>query len=79
MNGGAAAGSVWATLRETNYREPQSQGGPHNTVCFASRSLSRFPQKIVEKNALELPAGGQEREPFLDMPEHSVLFNKVCL
>lgn len=70
---------MWATLRDENSRELQSQGGPHNTVCFTSRSLTRFPQEIVEKNALVLPARGEERGPFLDMSEHSVLFNKACL
>lgn len=35
-------------------------------------------QWIVKKNPFMLTAGEEEKEPYLNMPERSVLFNKAC-
>lgn len=35
------------------------------TMKFLSRSSTKFPQKIEEKNPLGLLAGGKEKEPIM--------------
>ena len=82
-----AGGSVWTNLKDKNstgglvMRMQRSAGIADTTVSFTSRSLARSLKRVSgkkkKKNPHVLQAGGGEKEPFWNTPEHSVFLKNV--
>lgn len=63
---------------ETKSPERSNHGKLLNFCEFYLQEIYQaFTMKIWGKSSHALP-GGREKEPFGNMPKHSVLFNKVC-
>ena len=68
---------MWTSLRVKNSRGP-IMGGGHTFVSFTCRSSTVSSQGMLERNPFLLLSDGGQKEPFGNILENSVLFNKAC-
>lgn len=72
LDGHISGGSVWTTLREKTPGGPSLQVIPTFVSFISWSSRHKFSQWISDKNLI-LPSGRGIKEPFWNVPEHSVV------